>query len=880
MTRTDSGVDRRTDVARRLRPRLTVSRLATGAAACLVSLLGACTGGSDVTTAPELSIRAPNTSLSVNESVQLSAVNARGTIAWTSSNIAVATVVSTGFVTAVGPGEARITAATPSQSASVDITVLQPPAIGVDATTIAFTARAGGPNPASQAIAISNTGQGTLSGVQVGSITYGAGQPTQWLSASLGTTSAPTTLTLQAAVSSLSPGVYTATVPLLATTASNSPRTITVTFTVTAPPTIEVSTTSAMFTAVAGAPASGPVAVQLTSGGDAPATGLATTVTYGAGGTGWLSRTLSGTSTPATLSLSASAAGLDIGTYSATVTITSPDASNSPRTLQVTLIVTAPPRIAVSRADASFAATVGGANPVAQTLQVSNAGGGSLSGLSTTVEYASGGGWLSATLNQSTAPATLTLAATTASLTAGTYTATVRVASVAAANSPVSIAVTFTVSSGALIEVAPTSLQFAGAQGTLPPSQAVTVSNAGGGSLIGLVASVEYQSGSGWLGVTPSGGTAPATLTVRPVANTLAPGVYTATLRVAASGAANSPVQIPITYTVTGSTQMVLSATTRTFNMVFGEANPPTQNVLVNKSGTGTLGGLATSITYGTGSGWLSAILSGPTAPSSIAITATRGALPVGSYAATVTVTSPDASNSPQSIDVTFNVLAPPAIGLSTSSVQLSRVSGGGQTGATAVNISNTGDGTLSGLSASIIYTGGPSGNTTWLSATLGSSFAPTSVNISANAGTSGSPLEPGTYTAVVRIASAVASNSPRDIAVQFDVPVSFTNNIFAQLYGPYCSACHFSGGSQPNLSTVSAFRANMINVQTTNRSGYPLATTHSRRIVPGSASTSYLTYQLQKSSGAYPMPTGASTVPLSLRTLISTWINQGANNN
>ena len=70
---------------------------------------------------------------------------------------------------------------------------------------------------------MANAGTGTLSGLVVGTITYGASQPTGWLTAALGGTAAPATLTLTVAKGALPQGLYTATVPITSTTAGNSP---------------------------------------------------------------------------------------------------------------------------------------------------------------------------------------------------------------------------------------------------------------------------------------------------------------------------------------------------------------------------------------------------------------------------------------------------------------------------------------------------------------------------------------------------------------------------------------------------------------------------------------------------------------------------------
>src|SRR5450759_4221765 len=86
------------------------------------------------------------------------------------------------------------------------------PVIALSPTTVSFSSTQGG-NPNPKTVNVSNGGFGKLSGLGVGTITYGSGQPTGWLTASLSATSAPTTLTLTATTSGslLSGTTYTAT---------------------------------------------------------------------------------------------------------------------------------------------------------------------------------------------------------------------------------------------------------------------------------------------------------------------------------------------------------------------------------------------------------------------------------------------------------------------------------------------------------------------------------------------------------------------------------------------------------------------------------------------------------------------------------------------
>jgi hypothetical protein len=430
------------------------------------------------------------------------------------------------------------------------------PSIELSVSARSFSATAGAANPAGQMVQITNGGAGSLSGLAA-TATYAAGQPVNWLSLTLTSTTAPSELHLTANTASLPPGSYQATVSVTSTAATNSPRQVNVTLAVAASATIELTPASRSFTATVGA-SPAPQTVDITNGGTGPLSGLGANVSYAAGQpAGWLALTIGGSTAPATLLLTPSTAALAAGTYHATVSVTSPMASNSPRTLAVTLTVTPPapsPLIVLSASSRSFSATQGGANPAAQSVQVTNGGGGTLSGLARSITYQAGqpAGWLTATLSGTTAPSTLSLSAATGTLAAGTYNASVAITSAVAANSPQHVAVTFTVTAPVVppvIAVSVTQRNFsATAGGANPVNQQAQVANSGGGTLSGI--QVSESPSASWLAVTLSSTTAPATITFQVTTGTLAAGTYGTTVLVSSPVANNSPVSVAVTFTV------------------------------------------------------------------------------------------------------------------------------------------------------------------------------------------------------------------------------------------------------------------------------------------------------------------------------------------
>jgi hypothetical protein len=343
-------------------------------------------------------------------------------------------------------GAAAATIAPASVTVTLTATApVQAPGIAASPAAVALSASEGGANPAAGVIAITNGGGGTLDGLAL-AIQYDAGQPTGWLAASLAGTAAPTSITAQATTGTLVAGTYGATIEVSSPAAANSPLAIDVTFTVAGPPVIALSTTTATFADVTGGSNPAAQVVDVTNGGGGTLDGLSATVKYGSGSTGWLNASPSGPLAPATLSLQPVTGSLSNGTYTATVEVSSSAAGNSPVSIDVAFTVHSPPAIALSTGSLTFQAATGGPNPQFQTVDITNAGGGLLSGLAATVAYGAGQppGWLNLQLSGTSAPAILTVQANAGSMPAGTYDATIDITSAGVPNSPQQIDVSFT----------------------------------------------------------------------------------------------------------------------------------------------------------------------------------------------------------------------------------------------------------------------------------------------------------------------------------------------------------------------------------------------------------------------------------------------------
>ncbi len=332
------------------------------------------------------------------------------------------------------------------QNIAVTLRVLAPPSIALSRETVPM---AGIPDAVIQeTVDVTNGGDRPLTGL---SATIAYTGPTQgWLQATLGG-SAPTTLSLTTNTTGLAVGSYHATVHIASGLAGVDPKDVAVDLTVSPGPAIQLSRTAVTVNASysVNPPAQ---TVNVTNSGGGSLTGLSLgTIAYGGGQpTGWLAASFDQAQAPATLTLAVTSAALAEGTYTATIPILSPVASNSPVAITVTLNVGPPPSITLLPGTVLFS-TFKGASilPGAQPVAVTNAGGGTIAGLSYTIQYQNGSNWLDAAWQNGnvTAPATLLLTPSTAALAEGTYHATVTIASTTPGVSAKTVNVTYTVQS-------------------------------------------------------------------------------------------------------------------------------------------------------------------------------------------------------------------------------------------------------------------------------------------------------------------------------------------------------------------------------------------------------------------------------------------------
>jgi adhesin/invasin len=311
-------------------------------------------------------------------------------------------------------------------------------------------------------------------------------------------------------------------------------------------PAINASTTAVPFAAVAQSGVNPTTTVDITNSGGSVLDELAVgTINYGAGATGWLNAVLDQTSAPAVLTLTASVTGLAIGTYTATVPVTEPDAPNSPLDIVVTFTVTAdaPTTIEISAGDGQSAA-VNSAVTVPPAVLVTDQFGNPVQGVAVTFAVTGGGGSITggnATTNASGIAAV-------GSWTLGTSTGanTLQASSTGLTGSPITFTATATAGAASQIAVNNGNGQNATVNTAVAVAPSVIVRDAFNNPVAGVAVTFAVATGGGSI----TGGN--ATTTASGIATvgswTLGQTAGSNTLTATATGLAGSPV----TFTATG----------------------------------------------------------------------------------------------------------------------------------------------------------------------------------------------------------------------------------------------------------------------------------------------------------------------------------------
>lgn len=244
------------------------------------------------------------------------------------------------------------------------------------------------------------------------------------------------------------------------------------------------------------------------------------------------------------IEVSVNISGLSIGQHQGTISVTSDNASNSPKLLTVDLIITGP-TIELNTDSLTFEGIKGEANPPPQIFKIRN------SGEDTLIYQISGDReWITVSPNSGDSQGEwdeIEVKVDISDLSQGQYQGTISISSDKATNSPQLLTVELTVT-GPIIEVNTDSFTFEGIKGQATPSQTLKIRNSGKGTL-----NYQLSPNKKWITTTPSSGDSQGewdTVTVAVDISNLSLGQHQGTISVTDDKAANSPQKLHIYLTI------------------------------------------------------------------------------------------------------------------------------------------------------------------------------------------------------------------------------------------------------------------------------------------------------------------------------------------
>lgn len=184
-------------------------------------------------------------------------------------------------------------------------------------------------------------------------------------------------------------------------------------------------------------------------------------------------------------------------------------------------------------------------NPLSQTLQITNAGTGTLIWSASADQF-----WISLSPSSGTAPSTITVSVNATLLTAGSYQGRITISALGAQGSPATVFVTLTLIEGStqspILYVSPGFLSFQGEEGGRDPApQTLMITNIGSGTMNWTAAADSF-----WLRLDIDRGSLiagwSATVRVSVSLEGLAAGSYTGRVTVTAPGAYGSPAIVTV----------------------------------------------------------------------------------------------------------------------------------------------------------------------------------------------------------------------------------------------------------------------------------------------------------------------------------------------
>lgn len=356
------------------------------------------------------------------------------------------------------------------------------------------------------------------------------------------------------------------------------------------------------------------------------------------------------------------------------------------------------------------------------------------------------------------------------------------------------------------LQVSPTSLIFSGlVGGDAPPPQAISITPASGASASPSF-TVQVDSGQSgtpapsWLTVTPTKGTAPASLLVTADQGSLQASSNVGRIRILDSNNVETDVSVTLNVT-SGTSQLQVAPSVLRFTARQQTPGTLQQNLLITSAGGG--GPVAFSSSIENGSSWITGItpLSGQTTrntPTAVQVQINTQGLSAGNYHDMIQISSP-AGNVTVPISLFVSGGSGPIMSTNLTGVRFQARQSGGFSNAQTVKILNLGDPSSTVNWTASVTTFGSN----WLSlgSTSGTATTTTPGLLTLTPNSTATTLSAPAY-ALVTISDPHSQNSPQYVVAVLDLESSST----PPLPDPSPAGLFFSavaGGSQPATQQV-----------------------------------------------------------------------------
>ncbi|MEP7364296.1 MAG: hypothetical protein ABI972_13665 [Acidobacteriota bacterium] len=451
-------------------------------------------------------------------------------------------------------------------------------------------------------------------------------------------------------------------------------------------------------------------------------------ITVSGSGASWLFYSQSSATAPSILTVNVLPSGLAIGTYTASINVSSPGATTE--VINVTLTVTVAPPSQTNPTQLDFTYTTGGSTPPSQQFYVNNN--------SSTFSIGVNQSWIFASVNSGTLPATVNVFVNPTGLLPGTYNGLV---TVSFATNPVTfqlVNVSLTIDAGSQNWTVSGPVLFSHKYGDpAPQSQQLSIAYT---SVVIYIANVTAPETTPWLKIlnNTETGVTPANVEVSVDPTGLVAGTYNGSITLSTPGVLGS-FAVPVTLVITGAPALSVSPSSLEFQGAAGGAQVSKTVSLASTPTTGYVASVAV------GSAWLSATPSTGNTPQTLTVTVSPASLGPGTYRGSILFSAPGASSSSQLLSVTLVVTGSVTLSASPTQLQFTSSPTGGDPPAQSISVS-------SNLTASVAAASTPG----WLMVTPLSANTPATFSVSVV--TAG--LAAGSYSGTITVSSPGAGQT------------------------------------------------------------------------------------------------------------------------